>query len=88
VSDCIFRELPQPRTEEEETSAEPWFHFGPRDVFPEQWLPFLSIPPALSQVFVRQHSCLLTAEWWRAQAALAPEVAVAMREHPPAAQLQ
>jgi isocitrate dehydrogenase kinase/phosphatase len=88
VSDCVFRDLPQPRTEEEETSAEPWFHYGPRDVFPEQWLPFLSIPSALSEVFVREHGALLTAEWWRAQAALAPEVAqdVATREHPAAAQ--
>jgi isocitrate dehydrogenase kinase/phosphatase len=86
VSDCVFRDLPQPRTEEEESSAEPWFHFGPRDVFPEQWLPFLSIPSALSEVFVREHGCLLTAEWWRAQAALAPEVArgLSTREHPPA----
>ena len=75
VSDCIFRELPQPRTEEEETSAEPWFHYGPRDVFPEQWLQFLSIPPALNSVFTQQHGCLLTAAWWRAQAALAPAAA-------------
>ncbi len=35
VSDCVFRDLPRARTEEEETSAEPWFHCGPRDVFPE-----------------------------------------------------
>ncbi len=75
VSDCNFRDLPQPRTEEEETSAEPWFHYGPRDVFPEQWLQFLSIPPALSAVFKQQHGCLLTASWWRAQAALAPAAA-------------
>jgi isocitrate dehydrogenase kinase/phosphatase len=78
VSDCVFRDLPRARNEEEETSAEPWFHFGPRDVFPEQWLPFLSIPPALSEVFIRHHGCLLTAAWWRAQAALAPEAAAAL----------
>jgi len=75
VSDCVFRDLPRARSEEEEISAEPWFHCGPRDVFPEQWLPFLSIPPALSEVFIRKHECLLTAAWWRAQAALAPEAA-------------
>jgi len=73
VSECVFRDLPRARNEEEESSAEPWFHCGPRDVFPEQWLPFLSIPAALSQVFVREHGALLTASWWRAQAALAPE---------------
>ena len=77
VSDCVFRDLPRARNEEEELSAEPWFHCGPRDVFPEQWLPFLSIPSALSDVFIRQHGCLLTAAWWRAQAALAPEAATA-----------
>ena len=44
VTDCVFRDLPQPRFEEEETSGEPWFHCGPHDVFPEQWLQFLSIP--------------------------------------------
>jgi isocitrate dehydrogenase kinase/phosphatase len=76
VSDCVFRDLPQARTEEEETSAEPWFYCGPRDVFPEQWLPFLSIPPALREVFVRQHDCLLTAAWWRAQAELMPDAGV------------
>jgi isocitrate dehydrogenase kinase/phosphatase len=78
VSDCVFRDLPSARTEEEETSSEPWFHCGPRDVFPEQWLPFLSIPPALSEVFTREHGSLLTASWWRAQAALAPEAALTL----------
>lgn len=66
VSDCVFRDLPRASCEEEETSAEPWFHCGPRDVFPEQWLPFLCIPPALCEVFKQRHAALLTAEWWRA----------------------
>ncbi|HEX3951086.1 MAG TPA: bifunctional isocitrate dehydrogenase kinase/phosphatase [Steroidobacteraceae bacterium] len=78
VSDCAFRDLPRPRNEEEESSGEPWFHCGPRDVFPEQWLQFLSIPSALSEVFTREHGCLLTAGWWRAQAALAPEAVSAL----------
>src|ERR1700730_10030943 len=72
VTDCVFRDLPDPTCEEEETSAEPWFHCGPRDVFPEQWLPFLSIPPALSAVFTQHHADLLTAAWWRAQQAAGP----------------
>ncbi|MEP6546984.1 MAG: bifunctional isocitrate dehydrogenase kinase/phosphatase [Gammaproteobacteria bacterium] len=65
VTDCVFRDLPQATCEEEETSGEPWFHYGPRDVFPEQWLPFLSIPPALSAVFKHHNAELLTAGWWR-----------------------
>ncbi|MDB6085109.1 MAG: isocitrate dehydrogenase kinase/phosphatase [Gammaproteobacteria bacterium] len=71
VTDCVFRDLPQPRCEEEETCGEPWFHCGPRDVFPEQWLPFLSIPSELRDVFLQHHAELLTAAWWRAQAARA-----------------
>jgi isocitrate dehydrogenase kinase/phosphatase len=66
VSDCVFRDIPRPSCEEEETSAEPWFHCGPRDVFPEQWLPFLCIPPALCTVFKQHHADLLSAAWWRA----------------------
>jgi isocitrate dehydrogenase kinase/phosphatase len=67
VTDCVFRDLPQPRNEEEENSAEPWFHFGPHDVFPEQWLPFLAIPATLRDVFIRHHGELLTPAWWRSQ---------------------
>jgi isocitrate dehydrogenase kinase/phosphatase len=69
ITDCVFRDLPQPSCEEEENSAEPWFHCGPHDVFPEQWLPFLSIPAALRDVFLHHHAELLTAAWWRSQAA-------------------
>jgi isocitrate dehydrogenase kinase/phosphatase len=38
-------------------------------VFPEQWLQFLAIPPALREVFLQHHAELLTAAWWRDQAA-------------------
>jgi isocitrate dehydrogenase kinase/phosphatase len=71
VSDCVFRDLPQPRCEEEEASAEPWFQCGPNDVFPEQWLQFLSVPKALEPVFLERHAELLTAAWWRDMAARA-----------------
>ena len=65
LGECEFRELPAARSDEEETSAEPWFYVGPRDVFPEQWLPFLAMPPALREVFLARHGELLTAPWWR-----------------------
>jgi isocitrate dehydrogenase kinase/phosphatase len=77
VSDCNFRDLPQASCEEEETSAEPWFHYGPLDVFPEQWLPFLAIPPTLGSIFKQWHAELLTAAWWRALPAPPPAAATA-----------
>ncbi len=90
VTDCVFRDLPQATCEEEETSGEPWFHYGPRDVFPEQWLPFLSIPQALIPVFTRHHADLLTAAWWRAistRLSAAPPPATAAALAAPAAAL-
>jgi isocitrate dehydrogenase kinase/phosphatase len=68
LTDCQFRDLPAARTEDEESSAEPWFYVGPKDVFPEQWLPFLSIPATVLPEFKRQHGELLTAAWWRSMA--------------------
>ncbi len=88
VTDCVFRDLPQATCEEEETSGEPWFHYGPSDVFPETWLPFLSIPPALSGVFTGHHADLLTAAWWRAistHLSAAPPAATAAALATPAA---
>jgi isocitrate dehydrogenase kinase/phosphatase len=68
LGDCVFRDMPAARTYEEETSAEPWFHVGANDVFPEEWLRFLSIPPDLLQPFMERHGELLTANWWQAMA--------------------
>ena len=65
LGECEFRELPTARTDEEETAAEPWFYVGPRDVFPEQWLPFLAMPAPIRAVFLDHHAELLTAGWWR-----------------------
>jgi isocitrate dehydrogenase kinase/phosphatase len=69
VTDCVFRDLPTACSDEEETSAEPWFYVGPNDVFPEQWLPFLAMPDALREVFVRHQGELLTAAWWNGRRA-------------------
>ncbi|MDE2304048.1 MAG: bifunctional isocitrate dehydrogenase kinase/phosphatase [Gammaproteobacteria bacterium] len=77
LTDCVFRDLPTASSEEEESSAEPWFFVGPNDVFPENWMPFLAIPAPLQEVFLRRHADLLTPNWWRrAQAACAPPAPV------------
>jgi isocitrate dehydrogenase kinase/phosphatase len=69
LEDCQFRDLPSAHSDEEETSAEPWFYVGEHDIFPEQWLPFLSMPDVLREVFIREHGELLTPRWWRTQQA-------------------
>ncbi len=65
VTDCNFRDLPRPRDDGEETAGEPWFYVGERDVFPEEFLPFLGLPGDLKRAFLAVHGELLTAAWWR-----------------------
>ena len=65
LHECNFRELPTASCDEDEFSAEPWFFVGPNDVFPEQWLPFLGVPPELLDSFKERHAELLGPQWWR-----------------------
>lgn len=65
VTDCNFRDLPAARFEEDEMRAEPWFHVGKDDVFPEQFVNFLGMSAELRDAFISQHADLLTADYWR-----------------------
>jgi isocitrate dehydrogenase kinase/phosphatase len=65
LSDCNFRRVPAPRTEEEELSAEVWYRVGPRDVFPETFGPFLLGHPGVREVFMKHHADLLDADFWQ-----------------------
>jgi isocitrate dehydrogenase kinase/phosphatase len=65
VTDCNFRRVPAPRTEEEEMSGEVWYSVGPHDVFPETFAPFLLGNPAVREVFMRHHADLLDVAFWQ-----------------------
>ncbi len=65
LTDCNFRKVPEPRTEEEAMSAEIWYKVAPRDVFPETFEPFLLGNPAVREVFMRHHADLLDAAFWQ-----------------------
>jgi isocitrate dehydrogenase kinase/phosphatase len=65
VTECTFRDLPQPRDDEDEMRSEPWFYVSPSDVFPAQWLDFLGLKPDLRAELLQQHADILTADWWR-----------------------
>lgn len=66
LTDCNFRKVPEPRTEEEEMSGDIWYSVGPRDVFPETFGPFLLGHPAVRDIFMRHHADLLEAGFWQA----------------------
>ncbi len=65
VTDCNFRHVPAPRTEEDEMSGEPWYSVGPHDVFPETFGPFLLGNPAVREVFMKYHADLLDPAFWQ-----------------------
>ena len=65
VTDCTFRDLPQPRDDGEELAAEPWYYVGPQDVFPEEFIRFLGLRKDLREAFLEHHGEVLTAAFWR-----------------------
>jgi isocitrate dehydrogenase kinase/phosphatase len=67
ISDCNFRAIPEPRNEEEEMSAEPWYNIGKYDVFPEQFGTFLLGNDSIRKYFMIHHSDLLMPEFWQAR---------------------
>jgi len=67
LTDVRFRRLPTARGDDEETAAEPWFHVGPRDVFPEEFLTYLFPAGRLRELFLELHRELLDPAWWMAR---------------------
>jgi isocitrate dehydrogenase kinase/phosphatase len=65
LTDCNFRNLPQATTYEEEISAEPWFSVRANDVFPEEFLNFLSLPGPTRAALLEQHADLFHPDFWR-----------------------
>ena len=65
VTDCNFRDMPQPTTHEEEMSAEPWFSVRQNDIFPEEFPQFLRLPETARSSLFAHHANLFSAAFWR-----------------------
>ena len=65
ITDCHFRDIPQPRNEEDEMSAEPWYPIGKHDVFPEQFGAFLLGNAKIRKAFMAHHADLLQRDFWQ-----------------------
>ena len=66
LTDCRFRRVPEAVHPDDEMAADPWFHVGDNDVFPEQFRPFLVPSGPLGQTFLEHHADLLTVDYWLA----------------------
>jgi isocitrate dehydrogenase kinase/phosphatase len=65
LSECRFRRIPPPVAPEDEFAAEPWFHVGEQDVFPEEFGSFLVPPGRLRDSFLAAHGDLLELGFWQ-----------------------
>ena len=65
VTDCNFRDIPEASDYEDEMLADTWYFVGEHDIFPEEFIRFLSMNDELKQEFLKYHRDLLTAEYWR-----------------------
>jgi isocitrate dehydrogenase kinase/phosphatase len=66
LTDCNFRDMPQPTTPEQEIAAEPWFSVRENDIFPEEFPQFLSLPGSARTSLFERHADLFCAAYWRA----------------------
>ena len=89
LSDCRFRRIPPPASPDDELAAEPWFHVGEQDVFPEEFKSFLVPPGALRDAFLSSHADLLELDFWQGvQRRLAAGEVVDVFPYPREARLQ
>ncbi|HEV2268816.1 MAG TPA: bifunctional isocitrate dehydrogenase kinase/phosphatase [Steroidobacteraceae bacterium] len=65
VTDCHFRDIPQPANPEDEMRGEPWFYVGEHDVFPETFVNFVAFDAAQRAALLRTHGEIFTARFWR-----------------------
>lgn len=65
MDDIRIRAIPEARTPEQELSAEPWYHVGDNDFFPEQFENFVVNHPKVRERFVVHHPELLDPGYWK-----------------------
>ncbi|MGH7272590.1 MAG: bifunctional isocitrate dehydrogenase kinase/phosphatase [Polyangiaceae bacterium] len=64
LTDCNFRRLPSPSSDDEEMSAEAWFSVGPSDIFPEELPKFLFPEGRARDLFMDLHADLADPAFW------------------------
>ena len=64
LTDCNFRHIPQPRTEQEEMQSGTWYTVGPDDIFPEEFRLFFSGNVKARKMFEEIHSELYDVDFW------------------------
>ena len=64
VTDCQFRDIPQSRSHDDEMSSEAWYYVGEKDIFPEEFPPFLFTNLEQRTYFLEKHPELFESRYW------------------------
>lgn len=65
ITDCNFRDIPETNDEIDELRLDAWYYVGEHDIFPQEFIKFLSMDRELQTLFLEVHGELLTADYWR-----------------------
>ncbi len=65
MTECNFRAIPEPKTEEQEMASQPWYKVGENDIFPEEFGLFFSGNPKAKKAFETLHSDIYEAKTWK-----------------------
>jgi isocitrate dehydrogenase kinase/phosphatase len=64
LTECNFRKIPPPRTPEDIYRDEPWYSVNPNDIFPEEFITFVSTDPKVRKILMEIHPELFDADYW------------------------
>lgn len=65
LTDCRFRKIPEPRSDEEMMADEAWYSVSENDVFPEEFRKFLRLPDHARADFEAVHGDLFGTRFWK-----------------------
>ncbi len=65
VTKMQFRTIPVATNDDDDLRGEAWFKVGPKDVFPEEWKPFLFTEPRVQAALEATHPGLFTQTFWQ-----------------------
>jgi isocitrate dehydrogenase kinase/phosphatase len=65
LTECNFRKIPEPQTEEQEMASTPWYRVEENDVFPEEFQLFFSGNPDARKIFDRIHGDIYDVGFWK-----------------------
>ena len=65
LTECNFRDIPEPLYPEQELASEPWYSVAPNDVFPEEFTILTACDRRIRKIFNDLHGDLLSTRWWQ-----------------------